>query len=214
MVVVSTTGIDRAHRIFTVLNARGKPLARNDILKADLLGGVPPAAMKDATRTWERAEAHLGDEFESLFSHLRIIHARSSPQVISGIRNIAAEAGGGQPFIEQILQPAATVFDDILKSRHEGSAHSRKISSLLTYLGWLKGHSDWVPPVMLWWLGKGKDAASSRGSSAALDRLAYGLRILGHGAKRRASRFGASCTRSATAGTCKGAGEPAQSCAR
>ncbi|NJO23893.1 MAG: DUF262 domain-containing protein [Sphingomonadales bacterium] len=40
VVVVATAGIDRAHHIFTVLNARGKPLARNDILKADLLGGV------------------------------------------------------------------------------------------------------------------------------------------------------------------------------
>ena len=50
VVLVSTTGIDRAHRMFTVLNATGKPLARNDILKADLLGSVPPAAMKRATR--------------------------------------------------------------------------------------------------------------------------------------------------------------------
>ncbi len=191
VVMVSTTGIDRAHRIFTVLNARGKPLARNDILKADLLGGVPPEAMKDATRIWDRAESRLGDEFETLFSHIRIIYARSSSQVISGIRSIAAEAGGSQIFIERVLHPAAGVFDDILKSRHEGSAHSPRISSLLTYLGWLKGHSDWVPPVMLWWLGKGKDPAELAWFLGALDRLAYGLRILGHGAKRRASRFGA-----------------------
>lgn len=191
VVMVSTTGIDRAHRIFTVLNARGKPLARNDILKADLLGGVPPEAMKDATRIWDRAESRLGDDFEILFSHIRTIYARSSSQVISGIRSIAAEVGGSQIFIERVLHPAAGVFDDILKSRHEGSAHSPRIASLLTYLGWLKGHSDWVPPVMLWWLGKGKDPAELAWFLGALDRLAYGLRILGHGAKRRASRFGA-----------------------
>lgn len=191
VVVVSTTGIDRAHRIFTVLNARGKPLARNDILKADLLGSVPLAAKKDATRVWDLAESRLGEEFENLFSHIRIIHARNAPQVISGIRNIAAVEGGGLPFIERILQPTAAVFDDILESRHEGSPHSPKISSLLTYLGWLKGHSDWVPPVMLWWLGKGRDPAELAWFLGALDRLAYGLRILGHGAKRRASRFGA-----------------------
>lgn len=191
VVVVTTTGIDRAHRIFTVLNARGKPLARNDILKADLLGGVPLAAKKDATRIWDLAESRLGDEFEDLFSHIRITHARNSPQIISGIKNIATAVGGEWVFIERILQPAAAVFDDILKSRHEGSPHSPRISSLLTYLGWLKGHSDWVPPVMLWWLGKGKDPAELAWFLGALDRLAYGLRILGHGAKRRASRFGA-----------------------
>jgi hypothetical protein len=208
VVTVSTTGIDRAHRIFTVLNARGKALTRNDILKADLLGGVPPAAMKEATRIWDRAEAHLGDEFEVLFSHIRIIHARNSSQVISGIRSIADEVGGSQPFIQQVLQPAAAIFHDILQSRHEGSAHSPRISSLLAYLGWLRGHSDWVPPVMLWWLGRGKDSGELTWFLGALDRLAYGLRILGHGNKRRSSRFGAVVNAINTGRDLKGATSP------
>lgn len=191
VVVVTTAGIDRAHHIFTVLNARGKPLARNDILKADLLGSVPPAAMAHATAIWDQVELRLGVEFESLFSHIRAIHARSSPKVISGIRSIADEAGGGQAFIERILQPAANIFDDILHARHAGSVHSHTISSLLTYLGWLKGHSDWVPPLLLWWLKKVGEPGELAWFIAALDRLAYGLRILGHGTKRRAGRFGA-----------------------
>src|SRR5262249_25449693 len=37
---VVTDDIDRAHQLFTILNARGKPLGRKDILKAALLGGV------------------------------------------------------------------------------------------------------------------------------------------------------------------------------
>ena len=43
VVQVTATDIDQAHRMFEVLNARGKPLARNDILKAELLSGVPAA---------------------------------------------------------------------------------------------------------------------------------------------------------------------------
>ena len=42
MVVIVTRNIDRAHRMFTVLNDTGKPLARNDILKAELLGQIAP----------------------------------------------------------------------------------------------------------------------------------------------------------------------------
>jgi len=49
VVLVATTGIDRAHRMFTVLNATGKPLARNDVLKAALLGSVPAAQAAAAT---------------------------------------------------------------------------------------------------------------------------------------------------------------------
>lgn len=190
VVAVSTDGIDRAHRIFTVLNARGKPLARNDILKADLLGDVPPAAAARVTVIWDRAEASLGEEFEALFSHIRVIQPRPLPHVISGIRSIATAIGGGQAFIEQVLQPAASIFGNILNARHSGSAHSPTIEALLTYLGWLRGHSDWVPPLLLWQMREIRDAAELAWFLRALDRLAYGLRILGYGSKRRGGRFG------------------------
>jgi Protein of unknown function DUF262/Protein of unknown function (DUF1524) len=185
-----TQDIDRAHQMFTVLNARGKPLARNDILKADLLGGVPPAAQQRATAIWHAAEQRLGDQFESLFSHIRAIHGRSSPQVISGIRSVAAESGGGQAFVEGVLQPAAEILDSILHARHSGSPHSASISASLTYLSWLKG-TDWVPPALLWWIRKGRDAGELAWFLDRLERLAYSLRIQGHGAKRRISRFAA-----------------------
>ena len=38
--LITTRSVDRAHRIFSVLNERGRPLARNDILKAQILGGI------------------------------------------------------------------------------------------------------------------------------------------------------------------------------
>jgi Protein of unknown function DUF262/Protein of unknown function (DUF1524) len=191
VIMGATTGTDRAHQIFTVLNARGKPLARNDMLKADLLGSVPPAAMSRATAAWDQAEARLGNEFESLFSHIRTIQGRTSPQVIAAITQIASEAGGGLAFIERILQPAADIFDSITHARHAGSPHSQAIGASLTYLGWLKGNTDWVPPALLWWMQKGSDAGELAWFLGQLDRLAYGLRILGHGSRRRISRFGA-----------------------
>jgi hypothetical protein len=194
VVVVSTTGIDRAHRMFTVLNARGKPLNRHDILKADLLGGVPPPARERTTAIWDKAKLRLGEEFEDLFSHLRIMYARNSAPVITAVRAIANEVGGGEAFVGRILNPAADVLDHILHPRHMGSPHSQRITSLLTYLGWLKGQGDWVPPLMLWWLGKGQDPEQLVWFLTALDRLAFGLRIMGHGTKRRAGRFGAVVT--------------------
>jgi Protein of unknown function DUF262/Protein of unknown function (DUF1524) len=184
-----TNDIDRAHQLFTILNARGKPLARNDILKADLLGSVPAVAMDRTMAIWHQAEQRLGEEFETLFSHIRAIHGRTSPHVIAAIRQIADETGGGQAFIERILQPAGDILDKINSARHSGSGHSRAIASSLTYLGWLKGNTDWVPPALLWWLRKGNDPGELAWFLERLDRLAYGLRILGHGTKRRITRF-------------------------
>src|SRR5262245_52745362 len=64
IVLVSATGIDRAHRMFTVLNATGRPLARNDILKATLLGTVPARALGAATAAWDEAQARLREDFD------------------------------------------------------------------------------------------------------------------------------------------------------
>jgi hypothetical protein len=189
IVLVSATGIDRAHRMFTVLNATGRPLARNDILKATLLGTVPATTLGEATAAWDEAQARLREDFDSLFSHIRTIYRRNSAHIISGIKSIAEEQGGAEAFIVRTLRPAAAVLDAIRAARHSGSAHSEAIAASLRYLGWLKG-GDWIPPAMLWWLERGDDAAELGWFLAALDRLAYGLRILGIGTKRRIGRLG------------------------
>jgi len=190
VVHVTTTGIDRAHRIFEVLNARGKPLARNDILKAMLLGSVPMAGIASCRTVWKEAETRLGGEFEQLFSHIRAMYRRTSDRVISDLAEIAAAKGGAQPFIEQVLGPAAAVYQNIRAARHVGSPHSAAICQYLRYLNW-HGFSDWIPPVMLWWLEHGEDSEGLARLLARLDRLAFAARILCMGTSKRVRRFGA-----------------------
>jgi hypothetical protein len=189
IVLVSATGIDRAHRMFTVLNATGRPLARNDILKASLLGAVPAAALERATAAWDAAQARLGADFDSLFSHIRTIHRRTSAPIISGIQEIAAEQGGAEPFVTRLMGPAAAAFDDIRNANHAGTPYSAAIARSLRHLGWLRG-GDWIPPALLFWLERGHDAAGLAWFLGELDRLAYGVRILGMGTKRRGTRIG------------------------
>ena len=190
VVHVATTDIDRAHRMFTVLNARGKPLARNDILKADLLGRVPAAAMISATAIWDKAESLLGEHFEQLFSHIRTMYGRLDDQVIAGVLLVADKKGGAQAFVERVLQPSARILDDIRNARHEGQPQSAEIARLLRYLGW-HSFADWMPPAMLWCIENGDDAEGLARFLGKLDRLAFGIRILGIGGSKRARRFGA-----------------------
>jgi hypothetical protein len=189
IVLISATGIDRAHRMFTVLNATGRPLARNDILKASLLGSVPAPALEPSTAAWDAAQARLGADFDGLFSHIRIMFQRSSTHIISGVQKIAQEQGGADAFITRLLAPAAEAFDDIRHAMHDGAPQSAAISASLRHLGWLRG-GDWIPPALLCWLKRGTDPAELAWFLRALDRLAYGLRILGMGTKRRAGRLG------------------------
>jgi hypothetical protein len=188
VVQVTATDIDQAHRMFEVLNARGKPLARNDILKAELLSGVPAASAPAAKAIWDKAEGRTGAHFEQLFSHIRAMYRRPDDKVIFDIRQIADEKGGAWAFIERILQPSAAVFDDIINARHAGHPQSARIAQYLRYLGW-HSFSDWLPPVMLWWLERGEDAEGLARFLHRLDRLAFGVKILGIGGSKRARRF-------------------------
>jgi len=189
VVLITTTGIDRAHRMFMVLNERGKPLARNDILKADTLGRAGPAAA-GVCAMWEAMEKQLGHDFEMLFSHLRTMYGKPSGPIISSIRAIADSAGGAQTFVAQILKPAAQAFDDIRAARGERWPEAEQVSQLLRYLHWLPSN-DWVPPAMQYWLSAGQRQGDMLAFLKALDRMAYGFKIMGLGAGKRASRFAA-----------------------
>jgi hypothetical protein len=189
VVVMSTTGVDRAHRLFTVLNTAGRPLGRNDILKAHVLADVKPSNAERVTAIWDDAEKRLGKEFENLFTHIRAIHGRTSPDIISAVRTIAARAGGGQTFVEKILQPSAAACDAILRAEHVGSPHSAAIRASLTYLSWMKGNVDWVPPALHCWLDASHDPAALAAFLRALERLSYLLRIQGRGNQRRLTRM-------------------------
>jgi hypothetical protein len=60
LVVIAVANVDMAHRVFTVLNARGLDLTPADILKADLLDRVAAADEKDYSDSWEAIEEQLG----------------------------------------------------------------------------------------------------------------------------------------------------------
>jgi len=187
---VVTNDLDRAHQLFTILNARGKPLARKDILKATLLGGVPAEAASRAAAVWQDLDLRLGEEFENLFSHVRSMYGRAGGHVIASVKEIAARNGGPLPFLEGLLAPAARVLEE-LRQAHTGP--STAIVRTLTHLNRLR-FSDWIAPAMLWRFEKGDDAAELAWFLAALDRLALGIRLLGLGAHKRASWFGAVTT--------------------
>jgi Protein of unknown function DUF262/Protein of unknown function (DUF1524) len=187
---VVTNDLDRAHQLFTILNARGKPLARKDILKATLLGGVAAEAASGAAAIWQDLDLRLGDEFENLFSHVRSMYGRPGGHVISSVKEIAARNGGPLPFLEGVLAPAARVLEELRQAR---PGQPPAIGRTLTYLNRLR-FSDWIAPAMLWRLQKGEDDAELAWFLAALDRLALGIRLLGLGAHKRASWFGAVTT--------------------
>lgn len=188
VVVILSDEIDRAYRMFIVLNERGKKLQRNDILKADVISRLRPIEVEWGVKAWDETSAQLGDDFETFFSHLRTIYGHSRPQIVSAVRAVVAEEGGGAAFIQNAMLPLAGTFSAIRRSSTDGADLSARMRRYLHYLNRLPD-GDWAPAAMLALKDRHAAPAACERLLGEIDRMAHLLRLLCLGAGRRKRRF-------------------------
>ena len=189
-VVVLSRDIDRAHHFFTVLNERGRSLQRNDILKAELLKGVPPERAGDALAQWEEASSKLGPAFETFFSHLFSIHGHSESKIITGVRRLVNDTGGPEPFLKSIVTPLAHSYHVLRSAADIELSIDAEARRYLVYLGRLP-EGDWAPAGILALKQYQDDPVRATLLLKEIDRLAHLLRLLCNGKGKRMRRFAA-----------------------
>ena len=186
VVVIVSHDIDRAHRMFVVLNERGKKLQRDDILKADILSRVPSSDINWIAERWDQTSAELGKDFEIFFSHVRKIYGYDNRQVVSGVRSVISDAGGAEPFVNSVLVPLAHTYKTILAQDAPGLPAD--IGRRLRYLNKL-ADGDWAPAAMLALNDWQRDPERAQMLIAEIDRMAHLMRLLCAGAGKRSRRF-------------------------
>jgi hypothetical protein len=187
-VVVLTRDIDRAHRLFTVLNERGRVLQRNDILKAELLKSVAPEHVEETLRQWERTSDLLGSGFEAFFSHVFSIYGRGEQKIIAGIRRAIRETGGPEPFLKDVFAPLAEAYHWVRRAGDVEVNIDAEAHRHLVYLGRL-AEGDWAPATMLALRHYADDPVRGNLLLKEIDRLAHLLRLLCVGTRKRVRRF-------------------------
>ncbi|MBK9079123.1 MAG: DUF262 domain-containing HNH endonuclease family protein [Hyphomicrobium sp.] len=185
-VVIVSHDIDRAHRMFVVLNERGKQLQRDDILKADVLSRVPQSDVNWIAETWDKTGAELGKDFEVFFSHVRKIYGYDNRQVVSGVRAVIADAGGAEPFISNVFVPLAKTYQ-LIRSV-DATELPGDIRRRLIYLNRL-ADGDWAPAAMLALKDWQSDPDRARMLISEIDRMAHIMRLLCAGTGKRVRRF-------------------------
>lgn len=190
VVVILTKDIDRAHRYFTVLNERGKPLLRNDILKAEVLRSVIPDRLEPVIETWDRIALRLGPNFETFFSHLRAAHGHSRPEVIAGVRAVISQAGGAEAFVLDTMVPMSAAFEAVRHPDVDGASLPDRARHLIAYLNRLRS-KEWIPPVLVALVrySADNDEDALLRALGEIDRLAHLLQILCLGNGKRARRL-------------------------
>ncbi len=188
LVLISAPDIDTGFRTFVTTNHRGKPLTTTDILKAELMAQVPEQTRDERLDQWANAERTLGGDFQELPGYLRAVHGRAQSGTIRDVLDLSQREGGAVQFLDTLLFPLADRLHPILNASYAGSRAAERINTSLRYLKWLKAR-DWVPPALAF-CGRFPDRdAEFAVFLDGLERLAYGMQILGTGNDRRGVRY-------------------------
>lgn len=197
LVTVSTEDLDSAHRIFSVMNARGLDLSAADIFKAELIGRIPDNLRASYADKWEVAEVELGrDGFSDLFQHIRMIYTkvRGRQEILKEFREqVLAKylvESTAASFIDDVLVPYAEAYETIIDRNYRSSGTPGRVNKWLTRLS-LLDNQDWVPPV-LWALKNQSDNEDWLNEFLErLERLASSMLIRREYQTPRAQRYAA-----------------------
>ena len=190
LVIVSTSDIDSAYRIFSVMNDRGLDLSPTDILKAEIIGGIPEDSQSAYASKWEETEVDLGrDEFRDLFAHIRTIYKKDKLRTAlqSEFRTSVLNQMKGTEFVDNVLVPYANAYAITSSAVYEGVG-SEKINPYLRHLSRLDNF-DWIPPLMAFLYRNVSDSESVVAFVRRMERLAYGLFIRRADVNERIRRY-------------------------
>jgi hypothetical protein len=192
LVIVAASDQDSAFRIFSVLNSRGLDLSPADILKAEIIGALPPIAQDVYTAQWEDIEEELGRErFSDLFGHIRMIHRKQKMQetLIAEFREFVPTRKDPRRFIENELSPYADAYEEITDRSFESFKNADAINRQLTHLSRLDNF-DWQPPAIEVIARRRSDPDFILRFLSDLERLAYGLFLMRSDPSERIRRYG------------------------
>ena len=176
LVVVSTPNLASAHRIFSVMNARGLDLSPADIFKSKVIGELDD---EYATK-WDDAEVMLGrSDFADLFLYIRMIFAkeRAKEVLLSEFpKQVLNEylPARAKEFVDDVLVPYAEAYAQIRDFRYESSANAERVNAWFRRLAQID-NSDWLPPALWAVRHHGDDPVWLDGFLRKLERLAASM---------------------------------------
>ncbi len=180
LVVVSTPDLDSAHRIFSVMNARGLDLSPSDIFKATVIGQIEKSDSDTYTDRWESAEESLGrDDFADLFLHIRmIVHKeRARRELLKEFPEQVLNAflpGKAREFVDDLLVPYADAYGTINGESYTAVSGAAEVNAWFRRLSQLD-NNDWRPAA-LWALRHYRNEPEwLDGFYSALERLASSM---------------------------------------
>lgn len=195
LVVVSTPDLNSAHRIFSVMNARGLDLTPSDIFKSKVIGDVTDEDAAEYADKWEQEEVDLGrDAFADLFGHVRMIFMkeRASKVLLQEFDEQVLSKylpGKARTFVDDVLIPYSDAYEHLLTQNYPDDVNWSPVNNWLRRLMQID-NDNWRAPA-LWALKEhGNDPAYLSAFLRKLERLAASMLLRRVYATPRGTRYG------------------------
>ncbi len=140
---------------------------------------------------WENIEERIGrDGFRDLFAHIRMITLKTKLRrtLQADFRDNVLKNTSGIHFIDNTLEPYASVYETLLEASYESTQDAEKVNNYLRHLGRLDNF-DWIPPAMAFFLRYPNDRGILIRFTKDLERLAYGLFVRRANINDRINRY-------------------------
>ncbi|MGN7246937.1 DUF262 domain-containing protein [Janibacter anophelis] len=195
LVVVATEDKSSAHRIFSVLNARGLDLSPTDIFKSDLIGEVAPEKEDAYADKWDEAEEAVGrQDFTDLFRDIRTIVSgqRAKRELLKEFPEQVLSTWLSTETPEQVIDnhlvPYAEAFAQVMAPAFGPGQEWDEVNEWLRRLDRLD-NTDWRP-IVLWILRHhSDDPVTLSRLLRKVERLAASLLLRRAYATPRAARY-------------------------
>jgi hypothetical protein len=161
LVVVQTPDLERAYRIFTVMNSRGLELSTADLLKSKVIGSIDDAESSQYADRWESAEQDIGrEDFSDLFLYLRWIFRKERPRTSMFKEYESAILpdflpSGAKSFVDDWIMPYAEALSDLTNCNYSAPRGADAVNEWFRRLSQLD-NDDWRPAA-LWALKSHND---------------------------------------------------------
>lgn len=195
LVVVSTPDLNSAHRIFSVMNARGLDLTPSDIFKSKVIGDIAETEAAEYADKWEQEEVDLGrDAFADLFGHVRMVFVkeRASKVLLQEFDEQVLSKflpGHGREFVDDVLIPYSDAYEHLLTQNFPDDVNWSPVNTWLRRLMQVD-NDNWRAPA-LWALKEhNNDPAYLAAFLRKLERLAASMLLRRVYATPRGTRYG------------------------
>ena len=160
MIYVSSSSLEDAFKLFTVMNDRGIKLRNSDILKAENLKHVNKSNREKYAKEWEEIENYFEDDFDVFLSHLRtiLVKEKARKNLLDEFEeNIYFSKGskkGNDPLLKQgedtfkFIKKYKKYYDEIFNQDHFNIFGDYKFDNLISIMRNVLPADLWIAPLL------------------------------------------------------------------